>query len=52
MLSMARDPDMRSRYSRNARKRFEEYFQIEKMHNMYAAIYQKLLNGREDAPSL
>jgi glycosyltransferase involved in cell wall biosynthesis len=42
MLFLARDSDLRSRYSSNARKRFEEQFQILRMQKAYAAIYQGL----------
>jgi glycosyltransferase involved in cell wall biosynthesis len=47
MLSLAKDPEMYSRYSANARKRFEEEFQLTRMFDSYHEIYSVLLSGRD-----
>lgn len=51
MLSLAQDPALRSRYSGNARKRFEKYFQTKQMVDAYSAIYRSLLAGRSENAS-
>jgi L-malate glycosyltransferase len=47
MLSLAEDPELRSRYSSNARKRFEEEFQLARMFDSYRQIYSTVLSGRD-----
>jgi glycosyltransferase involved in cell wall biosynthesis len=43
MVSLINNSDLRCRYSINARKRFEEHFQLTEMQNAYAALYQRLI---------
>ena len=43
MLRFARDPILRDKFGRNARKRFEERFELHRMLESYATIYRSLV---------
>ena len=47
MLSLAKDSQMRSRYSLNARRRFETEFTLSRMIDSYHRIYDLLLSERD-----
>lgn len=44
MLCLARDSELRARYSANARKRFEDEFRLASMMDSYRRIYESLLS--------